>query len=238
MGSQAIFHGRITLRSSAHDALEIIGRFSKSVSYPWITEEAFSKPPSRKYDEEVLGFALTRKYSEWQDFLIQFECLLAQLDFDVAKTELETEMEGTFHWYWRRKPYRFAVTDIEQLELYETPRWFFGQGVRSMWGFRLDGYDTFPVPWDFYYPFVFRKDALIAYERALPRLSKVPVGERIAGDRLPEICGDKAGIHPDILNYLSSSGKIRCGYEQESGPWIERLETLAPLLPILTDNFG
>lgn len=239
MGSQAIFHGRITLRSSARDAISVIRRFSENVSYPWITEEAFSSPPGRKYDEEVLGFALTRKYSEWCDFLIQFECLLAQLDFEVAKTELETEMEGTFHWYWQRKPYSYPSTSEGKYEMFETPLWYFGQGARNMWGHHLDGYDTFPVPMDFQYPYVFSEDALAVINRALPELNKIPTGDKITDDWLRKNTGQqRANIQHDILNYLAGRGLIRQGYDQKIGAWIERLDTLAPLKPVMVDNFG
>lgn len=203
-----------------------------------MTEEVFSSVSTRNYDEEVIGFALTRKFADWRDYLIQFECLLVQLNFNVAKVELETEMEGTYHWYWQRKPYEYRIDEMAKLELTETPYWYFGQGVRSMWGHHIDGYDSFPIPMDFEYPVIFSGDALLAVNRAIPDLNKIAIGEKIPYDMLWEITGlpQSDGQHY-ILSYLAGRGLIRHNFNKEKGAWIERLDRLVPLNPVMVNNF-
>ncbi|MCD0472583.1 hypothetical protein [Flavobacterium sp. JAS] len=67
------------------------------------------------------------------NIIIKFEDILRQLDFETAKIQLETEIMGTYNFFWKSK--KSAKDSFEDNDkLIEVDEWFFGFGNRSRWG--------------------------------------------------------------------------------------------------------
>ncbi|MBL7809110.1 MAG: hypothetical protein JNN28_14920 [Saprospiraceae bacterium] len=97
--------------------------------------------PPQFYDQRVISFAATYKNIEYEGgvamFLLKWEKLLRQLKFETAQLELQTEVMGTYRFYWRnrRHPDTFLERHKESdFQLIQTPDWYFGFGYRTRSG--------------------------------------------------------------------------------------------------------
>nr|WP_121273480.1 hypothetical protein [Pedobacter schmidteae] len=134
MGFQSIVFGRIVIEGRLNEAREVIKSLGNSGI---LATEMFGLGVSEKtyYEDPVISFGATYRSVEgyWASFIIEFENLLRQFDFDTAKIQLETEIEGTYNFFWISKKsgnHNFRPDD----QLIETEEWFFGFGNRSRWG--------------------------------------------------------------------------------------------------------
>lgn len=134
MGFQSIVFGRIVIEGRLNEAREVIKSLGDSGI---LTTEMFGLGVSdiTYYEEPVISFGATYRSIEgyWGSFIIEFENLLRQFDFDTAKIQLETEIEGTYNFFWRSKKFGSHNFPADH-KLIETEEWFFGFGNRSRWG--------------------------------------------------------------------------------------------------------
>ncbi len=89
------------------------------------------------YEDPVITFGATYKQIEyhWKEFIITFENILKQLHFDTAKIQLETEIVGTYNFFWKSKRNSTVKENFDEKDkMIETELWFFGFGNRDRWG--------------------------------------------------------------------------------------------------------
>lgn len=135
MGFQSIVYGRIVINNNLLDARKIIDSLGNE---EWMLRtEMFGQGISNStyYEDSVISFGATYKQIEyhWSEFILKFENLLRQFDFETAKIHLETEIMGTYNFFWKSK--RYGRNDFKENEkLIEVEEWFFGFGNRSRWG--------------------------------------------------------------------------------------------------------
>lgn len=137
MGYQSIVHGRITLDSDFKKSQEFIKSIGKNNEYTHMTAEMYGLGITEiTYDQKpVIVFGATYKQIEydWSCFVLEFESVLRNISFDTAKITLETEIYGTYNFFWKSKHTKESFDSKEHL--IETDAWFFGFGNRDRWGF-------------------------------------------------------------------------------------------------------
>ncbi|WP_121811658.1 hypothetical protein [Mucilaginibacter kameinonensis] len=155
MGYQSIVFGRIVIENNLDRARAVINSLGDGPGI--LRTEMFGLGVSRHtyYEDPVISFGATYKSIEdnWDLFILDFEELLRQFDFDTAKIQLETEILGTYNFFWKSKKSGKDNFD-EKDKMIETDEWFFGFGNRSRWGTLasdLTDLDIFSY-YDFEYP--------------------------------------------------------------------------------------
>ena len=158
MGFQLVVFGRIVLEQLPHQARAVIQSLGNEKGM--LRTEMFGLGISEitYYWYPVISFGATYKETEgyWSAFILEFENILRQINFDTAKIQLETEIMGTYHFFWSSKKHHPGRSFDEEDKMIEVEEWFFGFGNRSRWGtlesdltpcdiFDLDGF-TYPVP--------------------------------------------------------------------------------------------
>ncbi len=137
MGFQTIVHGRISLKGNFEKSRQYIRNLGDDNQYPCIRAEMFGLGATESpyyYDNPVISFGASYKEVEdqWETFLLKFENILRNIEFETAKIQLETEILGTYNFFWKSK------TDTDQFEekekLIETDDWYFGYGHRHAYG--------------------------------------------------------------------------------------------------------
>ena len=93
----SIVHGRIISGISLKENRDFIGSLDKNQTFPWIMPEMFGFQDLESpyyFNQPVITFGATYKQVEddWSSWLIRFEHILENLDFDTAKIQLETEI--------------------------------------------------------------------------------------------------------------------------------------------------
>lgn len=136
MGVQTIIHGRITLKGDYEKSRQYI-KSLKDTEYPWLRAELFSTGAMERpyyYEQPVIAFAADYKGVEddWSDFIRNFEHLLRNIEFDSARIQMETEIFGTYNFFWKSKTGSATYEKAEKM--IETEEWFFGFGHRNYWG--------------------------------------------------------------------------------------------------------
>ncbi|MDO3423892.1 hypothetical protein QWT87_03250 [Chryseobacterium sp. APV1] len=137
MGFQSIVHGRIVIENKHEEAREIIINLGNE---DWMFRtEMFGLGISEYsyYEDPVITFGATYKQIEyhWKEFIITFENILKQLHFDTAKIQLETEILGTYNFFWKSKRNSTVKENFDEKDkIIETELWFFGFGNRDRWG--------------------------------------------------------------------------------------------------------
>lgn len=137
MGFQTIVHGRITLKGDYEKSRQYLKSLNDK-EYPWLRAELFSTGATESpyyYEQPVIAFAADYKEVEydWSDFILKFEHLLRNIEFDSARIQMETEILGTYNFFWKSKT---GWTTYEEAEkMIETEEWFFGFGHRNYWGY-------------------------------------------------------------------------------------------------------
>ena len=137
----SIVHGRILLEygkgEKSGEYLQSIGR---DESWPFISADMFSpgaKERPQYYDQRVFAFAATYKnveYGGFKAFVLKFEQILRNLEFDTACIHLETEVMGTYHLFWKKITSPDTLEDRykqEDFQLIKTDDWYFGFGYRN-----------------------------------------------------------------------------------------------------------
>lgn len=157
MGFQSIVHGRIIINNNLNSAREIIQNLGNE-EWMFRTEmfgQGISNPTY--YEDPVISFGATYKQIEyhWTEFIQKFENILRQIDFDTAKIQLETEIMGTYNFFWKSKKQGKNNYDQDD-KLIEVDEWFFGFGNRSRWGtLETDLLEEEIFTWeDFKYPII------------------------------------------------------------------------------------
>lgn len=135
MGYQSIVHGRIVLEKDLDKVRKIIQDLGND-EWMFRTEMfglAISDPTY--YEDPVISFGATYKQIEyyWAEFIQNFEDILRQIDFDTAKIQLETEILGTYNFFWKSKK-KGKTSYKEEAKMIEVEEWFFGFGNRDRWG--------------------------------------------------------------------------------------------------------
>ena len=180
MGTQSIVSGRIVISDNIKQAREFIQTFENDKHYPWIRAEMFSLGVNKGpffYSEQVITFGATYKAVEfhWKDFILKFEHILRNIDFNTAKIQLETEFFGTYDFFWKKKVDRIAFEKEERL--IETKEWFFGFGTRCMHGLLTTDTDeaVFSME-EFTYPVIHDESEIEAYNTLLNNIDHQKVG--------------------------------------------------------------
>lgn len=233
MGRETILHGRIALtydRMEQNASKAFISTLKNDDNYPWIRNEMFSFGPKEVpyyYQRPVIGFAANYKALEpvFTAFIIKFEHVLRNIAFQDVKLQMETEIYGTFNFYWRSKKYDLSV-DTED-NLIETDEWFFGQGFRSMYGtMDSDHNEHFDVDYGFNYPITFEKEIINHFNEAFENSGHAAVGDKIYIERIPEYKPNPQKSKDDklydvMVNYAVSTG-TQYGWEPGKGYWVEK----------------
>lgn len=171
MGLQTIVHGRINLCDDSEKSCQFI-KTLEDERYPAIRAEMFSTGANEKpfyYENMVLAFAANYKNLEYdfKSFIIKFEYILQNIEFETVKLQMETEFYGTYNFFWKSK--RFDTSDFAESEpLIETPEWFFGYGYRSKWGTLeevVKSDQVFSI--DFEYPIKYDNKILFEFNNAI-----------------------------------------------------------------------
>jgi hypothetical protein len=169
MSFQSIIHGRILSLNYEKDK-----KFIESIDYhetwPPVISEMFNIQKEEHYNYYVISFAMSYKEVEtdWTTWLIKFEHILKNLDFDTAKVQLESDLYPSFNFFWKNKKWASPNFDnpeyVKKMELSESDNWFYGYGLRSIWG-HLEDSDLSKkreVMFDFLHPFKIDKE-LVEY---------------------------------------------------------------------------
>ncbi len=231
MGVQSIVHGRILLKGNFQKSKEYLHSLKNDDNYPWIRTEMFSFGAEEKpyyYDKPVLSFGATYKgvESDWKSFIIKFENILRNIEFDNAKIQLETEFYGTYNFFWKKRTDRDNFEANEKL--IETKEWFFGYGYRCRWGLldeELKDEHIFKI--NFEYPIKFKNSILEAFNDFLTKIETVENNKVIyLNDYLDYNIIYDDDLYP-ILIYLKTKNMIRFSFEDGGKRyWIKKLKPI------------
>ena len=223
MGVQSIIHGRIAIKKNYDDCIEEIKNLEHDENYPFLRTEMFSIGSNKKpyyYDEPIISFAASYKGVEddWSSLILKFENLLAKIEFETAKMQLETEFYGTFNFFWMSKNKRNDEIKSEKL-LFESNEWFFGFGLRGRWGFLEEKLDEEKYrKMGFTYPIKLNSEI---YSKLESVIASLPMDEKHFIDNKIKITDE---LYP-ILTSLKLKDLIRFGFENEKGLWVKRKNT-------------
>lgn len=137
MGFQTIVHGHICLKGNFENSRHYIRSLGEDNQYPCIRAEMFSLGASESpyyYKNPIISFGASYKQveHEWEFFILKFENILRNIEFETAKIQLETEILGTYNFFWMSKT---GTDKFEEKEkLIETDEWYFGYGHRHRFG--------------------------------------------------------------------------------------------------------
>ncbi len=159
MGYQSIVHGRILLDRDFKESQDFINSLGTDNVYPQLNSEMFgigiSEPTYYEYPVVVFGATYKEVEYDWTSFILKFEHILRNVGFDTAKIQLETEVLGTYNFFWKSKHSKKSFDEKETL--IETEEWFFGYGNRGRWGlldkeiedFQIFDFENFKYPIEF-----------------------------------------------------------------------------------------
>lgn len=140
----SVVYGRMLLRYGAGEKSRAYLRSYESDNrFPFIRPEMFSAGSEGQpffYDQQVIAFAATYKnveYDSWEEFIRKFEAILEHLEFENVHLHLQTELMGSFHFYWKNisaPDTLAAVFQDADYQLIRTENWYFGFGQRDASG--------------------------------------------------------------------------------------------------------
>jgi hypothetical protein len=223
MGQQTIIHGRISLKGDFEKSREFIRSLNNDDTYPWIRTEMFNVGASERpyyYEQPIIAFAADYKNLEYDftSFIIKFENVLKNIEFDTAKIQMETEFYGTYNFFWKSRSGTEKFEEKEQL--IETGDWYFGYGYRCRWGLldiELKEEHVFAI--DFAYPVKFDPKTLAEFTKAV---KEADINQEVyIMDRVKNL--DK--LYP-ILIYGSVIRMFNFGFEPGKGYWIKKLKEI------------
>ena len=223
MGVQTIVHGRISLKGDFEKSRQFIKSLNNDDKHPWIRTEMFSIGASERpyfYDEPIIGFASSYKglENDWTSFILKFENVLRNVEFDTAKIQMETEFYGTYNFFWKSKTSNDKFEEKEKL--IETNEWYFGFGYRCRWGLLdEDLKDEHIFSMDFDYPIKFDPETLKEFNEATKEMEinqTIELGNKVKNyDKLYSIL--TFGYINKMFDYGLESGK---------GYWIKKLRQI------------
>lgn len=230
MGSQTIIHGRITLKGDIEAAQKFV-RELRDDNYPKICTEMFSIGATEYYsfyEEPVIAFAATYKSVEddWDCFILKFEHLLRNIEFDTAKLQMETEYFGDYHFFWKSKT---EHTRFEEKDKFiEMPEWFFGYGYRCVWGILEKGQDgAASFPFKFEYPVRPDEEILGELLRIAQAMEQGNLPQTVfINDHLTPEMQQAPKLYPS-LTALCLRERVTFGYETDKGYWMRSTEAMA-----------
>ncbi|UZR96782.1 hypothetical protein [Chondrinema litorale] len=229
MGEISIVHGIIKVED-----LDLYEKTVESMeideNYPWIRPEMLNLCGDERpyyYESPIATFGATYKNlvggTSWSEFILKFEYFLSKIKFDFARIRLETEFMGDYEFFWGGK----RGVDNEFYagkDLIEQDRWYFGYGVRNMFG-GLNEQEP-KLPFDFQYPIEFDSKILEEFSFILPELNQLELKTKtfFENETRAKVLGN--GNFHLILTYLKINKIIRFGWESEKGLFIERLKEI------------
>ncbi len=221
MGVQTIIHGRINLKGNFEKSREFIKKLENDEKYPWIRTEMFSLGAIEKpyyYNEPIIGFAADYKglENDWKSFVIKFEHILKNIEFENAKIQMETEFVGTYNFIWMSKSHNEKFEEKEQL--IETDNFYFGFGNRCRWGtLNEDLKEEHIFDLDFEYPIRFDLKTKNEFNELL---DSIKINETIY---IKDKIRNFEKLYP-ILTFGNTNGVINYDFESEKGYWIKKLK--------------
>lgn len=232
MGEISIVHGIIKIED-LNLYKEVVKSMEIDENYPWIRPEMLNLCGEERpyyYENPIATFGATYKNLDggvsWSEFILKFEHLLKQIKFDFARIRLETEFMGDYEFFWGAK--RGVEKEFyAEKHLIESEKWFFGYGIRHMFGGLKE--KEAKLPFDFQYPIEFDSEIKEAFNLILPELNKLESGKRTFFDnwsRHKVFGNDHSHL---ILTYLKINNLIRFGWESGKGIFIERLKEIKEL---------
>jgi hypothetical protein len=230
MGSQTIIHGRITLKGDVGASQKYVSQL-RDDNYPKICREMFSIGATEYYayyEEPVIAFAATYKSVEddWDCFILKFEHLLRNIEFDTAKLQMETEYLGDYHFFWKSKT---EHTRFEEKDKFiEMPEWFFGYGYRCVWGLLEEEQDGIPsFPFEFDYPVRPDEEILAELLQMLQAMEQGNLPKQVfVNDYLSRESQQSPKLYLSLTALCLREG-ITFGYETHKGHWIRSREAMA-----------
>ncbi|MCE7995223.1 MAG: hypothetical protein HEP71_24810 [Roseivirga sp.] len=239
MGEISIVHGIIKVEDIVNYK-KVIDSLEMDENYPWIRPEMFNLCGEEQpyyYENPIATFGATYKNLDggvsWSSFMLKFEHLLRQLDFDFARLRLETEFMGNYEFFWGAKT---GAEDefYKREDLIESSHWFFGHGIRHMFGGLEEQQPK--LPFDFQYPIEFNPTIRDAFNSMLPELNKLKLKTIIFFDDWSKHTVFGNDHSQLILTYLKINKVIRFGWESGKGMFIERLEEIKKLTTTCNSN--
>lgn len=233
MGEISIIHG-IIMVEDVDLYKEAINAMDSDDNFPWVRPEMFNLCGEKwpyYYDTPVATFGATYKRLnggvELSEFILKFEHFLQQIKFDFAKIRLETEFMGGFEFFWSIK--RGNKDEFYAKKgLIESDKWFFGYGIRHMFGM-LEEQNPKP-PIDFQYPIAFNPKVKEVFNSSLPELNQLDIETKVYINDCPKLKVVFGNDHAHlVLTYLKINKIIRFGWESEKGLYIERLKAIKAL---------
>ncbi|MEO1257746.1 MAG: hypothetical protein AAFZ15_03085 [Bacteroidota bacterium] len=230
MENQTIVHGRILI-NTPNKAKKTLEAWPANDYEPWLKKEMFNLnylDSKYFYEQHALGFSATYKNLEGGNdlemFVLNMESILSKLDFETAKIQLETEMMGTFDFFWLSKKESRKVEEKEMLV--ENKSWYFGMGHRNKWGHLLHDLNEPIFPEDFNYPIKFKKEIRKVFNLFLKEIEEFGDGSIIylQGYMPEEIIKDKY-LRP-LLMYLKTRGEIDFKYHDGVPDFITKLKPI------------
>jgi len=232
----SIVHGRILMEyGSEENFREIISSLGLDEYYPFLSSHMFSgaaEIQSQFYDQQVIAFAATYKNVEYgygfHVFILKFEKLLRQLAFDTAHIELETELMGTYRFFWKKIREPDTIKDRyqdEDFQLIRTDEWYFGFGYRNDYGslvVKLEEAQIYPAD-DFAYPISIPENLKMDLQPLINGIEEKEVGKKFY---VKEFMKNQGAIRDKLYFYLSSlqiEHKIDFTFEGEKGYSITKL---------------
>lgn len=216
MSFKSIVHGRIASGNSYKENQHYINSLENDQPFPWIRSEMFGFQNLDRpyfYDQPIITFGATYKQVEddWTAWLIRFEHILENIDFDTAKIQLETEIYGTFNFFWKSKKYIYGNHDDKHfidMGLNVGELWYYGYGLRSMWGTLEDDNENisaYRAIFNNVHPYQITSEVLTLFDELKKHLS---FGERNYFYDLPGQFTKKQDVLFPLLIKLSLEKKI------------------------------
>ena len=233
----SIVYGRILFQyGKGEKSRKYIKSIGQDDYHPSISTDMFSigaQERSQFYDQQVVAFAATYKNVEYDEdfkvFILKFEKILRELEFDTVHIELEAEIIGTYRFFWRKIGEPDTLDDRytkEEFQLIRTNEWYFGYGYRSEGGFlnvKLEDDHIFSYN-DFTYPVEIPNQTLQYFKPLLEGIKEQNLGEKFY---VKEFIKDQwASIKKlyFLLSKLQIEEKIDFEYEGKKGYSVTRIK--------------
>ncbi|AUC15775.1 hypothetical protein BTO06_11715 [Tenacibaculum sp. SZ-18] len=217
MGYQSIVHGRILLDRDFKESQSFINSLGNDNTYPQLNTDMFGIGITEPtyYEDPVIVFGATYKQIEydWTSFILKFEHILRNVGFDTAKIQLETEILGTYNFFWKSK-YSKDSFDSEE-KLIETDEWFFGYGNRGRWGFletQIEDFQIFDFE-NFKYPIEFSDDQKNVFTKIINSINE-KTEQKFYPYKKEFHFRETYDLLFPILNKLSFERKIDFGFDE------------------------
>ncbi|WP_299677033.1 hypothetical protein [uncultured Tenacibaculum sp.] len=216
MGYQSIVHGRILLDGDFEESQQFIRSLGNDKTFPKISTNMFGLGITQPtyYEDPVIVLGATYKQVEydWTSFILKFEHILRNVKFDTAKIQLETEIMGTYNFFWKSKESNTSFRPEEKL--IETDEWFFGYGNRDRWGYFDTDIEDHQILHDFEYPIIFSNDQKEAFQKIIDAVGHI-YKQKVYPYHQELKFSETYNLLFPLLNKLSFERKIDFGFDVE-----------------------